>query len=109
MTTPKKISLKSSDGEAFEVDEKVATQSHIINQMIQDDCADNVIPLPNISSKILAKVIEFCMKHAEFSDSDELDAWDDEFIKVDNSTLSELIMVISLVLMSIFFFNLSNV
>ncbi|OWM63533.1 hypothetical protein CDL15_Pgr019483 [Punica granatum] len=35
--------------------------------MIEDDCADNVIPLPNVSSKILSKIIEYCKKHIEFA------------------------------------------
>ncbi|XP_074369538.1 SKP1-like protein 1A isoform X2 [Apium graveolens] len=41
--------------------------------------------------RILAKVIEFCMKHAESLDPEELDAWDDDFFKMDNSTLFDII------------------
>ncbi|XBI43590.1 hypothetical protein VPH35_108342 [Triticum aestivum] len=35
--------------------------------MIEDDCADNGIPLPNVDSKILSKVIEYCKKHVQAS------------------------------------------
>ncbi|XP_074369537.1 SKP1-like protein 1A isoform X1 [Apium graveolens] len=91
MTSTKKISLKSSDEEYFEVDEKVVFQSNVISHMIQDDCADIMIPVPNVSGRILAKVIEFCMKHAESLDPEELDAWDDDFFKMDNSTLFDII------------------
>ncbi|TXG52015.1 hypothetical protein EZV62_021184 [Acer yangbiense] len=93
MSTSRKITLKSSDGEAFEVDEAVALESQTIKHMIEDDCADNGIPLPNVTSKILSKVIEYCKKHVESPKSDDratgavdddLKAWDAEFVKAAN-------------------------
>ncbi|XP_062144226.1 SKP1-like protein 1B [Alnus glutinosa] len=98
MSSSKKITLKSSDGEAFEVDEAVALESQTIKHMIEDDCADNGIPLPNVTSKILAKVIEYCKKHVdaanpeERTSDDDLKAWDVEFVKVDQATLFDLIL-----------------
>ncbi|KAF3963018.1 hypothetical protein ACB098_02G206200 [Castanea mollissima] len=98
MSSSKKITLKSSDGEAFEVEEAVALESQTIKHMIEDDCADNGIPLPNVTSKILAKVIEYCKKHVESTSSDErtsdedLKAWDTEFVRVDQATLFDLIL-----------------
>ncbi|KAJ8624750.1 hypothetical protein MRB53_033280 [Persea americana] len=99
MASTKKITLKSSDGETFDVDEAVALQSQTIKHMIEDDCADNGIPLPNVSGKILAKVIEYCKKHVEMpKDADdrateeELKAWDAEFVKVDQAMLFDLIL-----------------
>lgn len=106
MSSGKKITLRSSDGESFEVDEAVALESQTIRHMIEDDCADNGIPLPNVSSKILAKVIEYCKKHVESPKSDtnstaansnsnadeEIKAWDAEFVKVDQATLFDLIL-----------------
>ncbi|KAL5557502.1 hypothetical protein UlMin_039738 [Ulmus minor] len=94
----KKITLKSSDGESFEVEEAVALQSQTIKHMIEDDCADNGIPLPNVTSKILAKIIEYCKRHVEAGKpdervaDDELKAWDLEFVKVDQATLFDLIL-----------------
>lgn len=99
MSNSKKITLKSADGEAFEVDEVVALESQTIKHMIEDDCADNGIPLPNVTSQILSKVIEYCKKHVEATKSDDrsvdedLKAWDAEFIKVDQATLFDLILV----------------
>uniref|UniRef100_A0A8R7UMZ9 SKP1 component POZ domain-containing protein n=1 Tax=Triticum urartu TaxID=4572 RepID=A0A8R7UMZ9_TRIUA len=61
----KMITLKSSDGEEFQVEEAVAMESQTIRHMIEDDCADNGIPLPNVESKILSKVIEYCKKHVQ--------------------------------------------
>ncbi|KAK9713204.1 hypothetical protein RND81_06G011400 [Saponaria officinalis] len=113
MASEKKITLRSSDGETFELDEVVARESQTIKHMVEDDCADNVIPLPNVTSKILAKVIEYCKKHVEYSANkssdttasttasggagggavdDELKSWDAEFVKVDQSTLFDLIL-----------------
>ncbi|RDX70496.1 SKP1-like protein 1B, partial [Mucuna pruriens] len=98
MSSARKITLKSSDGEAFEVDEAVALESQTIKHMIEDDCADSGIPLPNVTSKILAKVIEYCKKHVEAANPDEkpsdedLKAWDADFVKVDQATLFDLIL-----------------
>ncbi|CAN8240127.1 unnamed protein product [Cochlearia groenlandica] len=110
MSTAKKIVLKSSDGESFEVDQAVALQSQTIAHMVEDDCVDNGVPLPNVTSKILAKVIEYCKKHVEASASktdaaaaavvdaagassdDDLKAWDAEFMRIDQATLFELIL-----------------
>ncbi|KAG5547660.1 hypothetical protein RHGRI_013379 [Rhododendron griersonianum] len=103
MSTPKKFVLKSSDGETFEVEETVALESQTIKHMIEDDCADNTIPLANITSKILAKVIEYCRKHVEASgagkaadkdaaDEEALEKWDAKFVEVDQGVLFDLIL-----------------
>ncbi|KAG2698295.1 hypothetical protein I3760_07G144700 [Carya illinoinensis] len=100
MSSGRKITLKSSDGETFEVDEAVALESQTIKHMIEDDCADNGIPLPNVTSKILSKVIEYCKKHVEAPKAEEraasldedLKTWDAEFVRVDQATLFDLIL-----------------
>ncbi|KAJ7966901.1 putative Skp1 [Quillaja saponaria] len=100
MSSDRKITLKSSDGETFEVDEAVALESQTIKHMIEDDCADNGIPLPNVTSKILARVVEYCKKHVEAAKTNErassadedLKNWDAEFVKVDQATLFDLIL-----------------
>ncbi|TVT97410.1 hypothetical protein EJB05_57345, partial [Eragrostis curvula] len=107
----KMITLHSSDGEQFEIEEAVAKQSQTIRHMIEDDCTDNGVPLPNVNSKILSKVIEYCNKHAEAKADDagaeaassstatkssdgskDLKTWDAEFVKVDQGTLFDLIL-----------------
>ncbi|KAK4481398.1 hypothetical protein RD792_012300 [Penstemon davidsonii] len=99
--TEKKITLRSSDGEVFEVDEAVAVESQTIKHLIEDECADNVIPLPNVTGKILAKVIEYCKRHVDAAAAskaednkldDDLKAFDADFVKVDQATLFDLIL-----------------
>ncbi|KAE8667342.1 SKP1-like protein 1B [Hibiscus syriacus] len=96
-STSKKIMLRSSDGEAFEVEEAVAVESQTIKHMIEDDCAGNEIPIPNVTSKILSKVLEYCKKHVdaatkEKNTEDEIKAWDADFVGVDQNTLFDLIL-----------------
>jgi S-phase kinase-associated protein 1 len=106
----KMITLKSSDGDEFEVEEAVAMESQTIRHMIEDDCSDNGILLPNVNSRILSMVIEYCSKHlqanavkpadAAAADSsstpptpaEDLKSWDAEFVKVDQETQFDLIL-----------------
>lgn len=98
-----KVKLVSSDGQVFEVEEDVAKQSVTLqNTMDEIDAADEQIPLPNVSGKILAKVVEYCKYHVEAEQKDEhgkaaksedeVKTWDTEFCKVDQGTLFELIL-----------------
>ncbi|PNX80855.1 SKP1-like protein 1A-like [Trifolium pratense] len=60
MSSSRKINLKSSDGEIFEIDEAVAMESQTLKHMIED-CADNttITTIHNVTGQILAKVIEY--------------------------------------------------
>jgi S-phase kinase-associated protein 1 len=105
----KMLTLRSSDGHEFEVSEAEAMESQTIKHMMDEGCADNGIPLPNVSSEILSKVIVFCKKHVEARAADAVDGeassepkktavddlmtFDAEFIKVDQATLFDLMMV----------------
>ncbi|EEH51970.1 uncharacterized protein MICPUCDRAFT_36525 [Micromonas pusilla CCMP1545] len=90
------VTLMSSDTEKFMVDQEVAFESETIKNMIEDTGVDAPIPLPNVSSKILAKVIEYCKYHVGGKKSetseDEQKTFDSEFVKVDQATLFELIL-----------------
>nr|ACS69067.1 pollen specific SKP1-like protein LSK3 [Lilium longiflorum] len=98
----KKITLKSSDGVFFEVDQIVMMESQMLKNMIEDDCTEIIIPLPNVAGNILSKVIEYCKKHAEAAvanptgqdkAADEaLKQWDAELVNVDKGTLYQLIL-----------------
>ncbi|XP_024006168.1 LOW QUALITY PROTEIN: SKP1-like protein 11 [Eutrema salsugineum] len=97
MSNSKKIVLKSSDGETFEVEEAVALQSQTVAHMVEDDCVGDGIPLPNVTSHILTKVIEYCKKHVVVDgdgvSSEELKSWDAEFMNcIDQPTLFNLML-----------------
>ncbi|KAF2301286.1 hypothetical protein GH714_022426 [Hevea brasiliensis] len=86
-----KITLKCSTA-YIRSGQKVLFECRTIKHMIDDGCADSAIPLPNVTGKIMAKVIEYCKKHMEaaaeirdmnfFSnDFRDLKNWDDAFVK----------------------------
>uniref|UniRef100_A0A0D9X1Q1 SKP1-like protein n=1 Tax=Leersia perrieri TaxID=77586 RepID=A0A0D9X1Q1_9ORYZ len=86
------IRLRSNDGELVEVAEASARQSKLIEEMIDSGNADPSIPLPNVDSKTLAMVIQYCDKHAaaaaaaDTTEAKDLKAWDDGFVhKLDMS------------------------
>jgi S-phase kinase-associated protein 1 len=128
------IKLQSSDNEIFDTDVAVAKCSGtirksqiyegfffkgIINKnsniflgtMLEDlgidenNSEEEVVPLPNVNSAILRKVIQFCTYHKDdptppSTDDDEnkekrtddITSWDADFLKVDQGTLFELIL-----------------
>ncbi|KAL1215743.1 SKP1-like protein 4 [Cardamine amara subsp. amara] len=98
----KMIMLKSSDGESFTIEEVVAVQSETIKCLIEDGCADTEIPIPNVTGKIMAYVIEYCKKHvvvvvdgesSSSSDDELVKKWDAEFIaEKDQATIFDLIL-----------------
>ena len=63
-TSNDKVQLTSKDGESFEVDKTIALYSGLVTTMIGDgESGVEEIPLPNVESKILTKVIEFLTHH----------------------------------------------
>ncbi|XP_076933287.1 SKP1-like protein 1A [Bidens hawaiensis] len=94
-SSQKTVVLKSSDGETFEVEEAVALQSQTIKHMIEDDCADSSIPLPNVTGKILAMVIEYCKKHVDsLANENDLKSIDSKVAKqVDDQVITLLDLI----------------
>eukprot|EP01105_Mastigella_eilhardi_P025589 TRINITY_DN700_c0_g2_i1.p1 TRINITY_DN700_c0_g2~~TRINITY_DN700_c0_g2_i1.p1 ORF type:complete len:182 (+),score=90.33 TRINITY_DN700_c0_g2_i1:46-546(+) len=100
----KKVKLESSDEQHFEVEVEIAAMSVTIKNMLEDiGETEAPIPLPNVTGKILQKVIEYCRYHLEHPTAvteekkdekrtDDIVPWDQEFCKVDQSTLFELIL-----------------
>ncbi|KAK4259780.1 hypothetical protein QN277_006075 [Acacia crassicarpa] len=99
----KMVTLRSHDGEEFDIPINVAAQSKLIKNMLDDDVGDprKVVPLDNVNSVTLAKVIEYCKKHAEATTgiaannvggAEELKEWDAEFLKLDNDLLSKILV-----------------
>ncbi|KAF9605870.1 hypothetical protein IFM89_021267 [Coptis chinensis] len=97
--TAKMITLTSSDGEKFEIEETVAMESITIKNIIDDGAIDTGIPLPNVMAPVLSKVIEYCKHHVDNPSKiedrevdDELKKWDKEFVQVDQNMLFDLIL-----------------
>ncbi len=99
------VKLESSDEQIFEVPREIAEMSVTVKHMIDDFPADSdaPIPLPNVTGKILGKVIEWAKYHHEHPDpptdekkddkrTDDISPWDKEFCDVDQPTLFELIL-----------------
>ncbi|KAK4430964.1 SKP1-like protein 1B [Sesamum alatum] len=75
------LTLKSSDGQEFSISESAAVLSIAIENMVEDDCAGGVIPLPLVDGGTLARVITYLNKHAEDGASDEEKRkFDEEFV-----------------------------
>lgn len=101
------IKLQSCDNEIFNVDYEVAKCSVTIRTMVEDlgleENDEEIVPLPNVNSAILRKVIQWATYHkddpppSEDEDTkekrtDDISSWDSDFLKVDQGTLFELIL-----------------
>ncbi|PIA62089.1 hypothetical protein AQUCO_00200231v1 [Aquilegia coerulea] len=94
--TGKKLTLKTGDGQVFEVEEAAMLQSITIKNMIEDDCADGIIPIPNVTGEIFAKIVEYCNKHVGEKklmkkEKEKLEEWDYEFVDLDRDALYNLL------------------
>ena len=97
------IKLQSSEGEIFPIDVEIAKKSNFIRTMLSDLGEEATVPLPNVTTDILKKVIEWCIVHKDDPEPDEdsveywerrtdkITGWDVDFFKIDQATLFELI------------------
>ncbi|KAM3282996.1 SKP1-like protein 11 [Capsicum chacoense] len=85
------ITLQSSDKDVFEIEQSILIQSGTIKNMVEDDFT--FIPLPNVDTETLIKIIEYMKKHADKTDSKEEDIkeFDKDFVK---KTLNELFALV---------------
>jgi len=101
------VHLISQEGESFDVQLGVAKMSELVKTMVDEDQDENEaqeIPLPNVKSAILAKVIEFC-QHYKVNPMEEIekplksanmhevvDEWYANYVAVEQEILFELIL-----------------
>ncbi|KAF8329485.1 S-phase kinase-associated protein 1A-like protein [Cantharellus anzutake] len=109
-----KVKLLSSDGVLFEVDESTASRSGVIRTVLVDVGNKDPIPLLNVKSHVLTKVLEYCEHHrneplppldVEYSISPSLDimrrknthisGWDQQYMKCEQELLFEVIQAAS--------------
>ena len=98
-----KIILQSSDRKIFEVECEITKISTVLANMDQCNGEGEPIPLPNVNAAILKKVIQWATHHKDDPPApeddenrekrtDDIGPWDQEFLKVDQGTLFELIL-----------------
>ncbi|CCF58088.1 hypothetical protein KAFR_0D04400 [Kazachstania africana CBS 2517] len=123
MSKSQSVVLVSGEGEKFTVDRKIAERSLLLKNYLNDmhdnalhdsdeDDSDEdldkdedeeiVMPVPNVRSSVLQKVIEWAEHHKDsvFPDEEDddsrksapVDSWDREFLKVDQEMLYEIIL-----------------
>ncbi|KAM3705502.1 hypothetical protein ACJW31_03G085500 [Castanea mollissima] len=85
MVIKDQLMLRSSDNEIFEVEGRVAIQSLAIKSLVDDGCTKNVIPLPNLDGKTLAK-------DNKKEEKEKLKKYEAEFLDVDQDFLFHLII-----------------
>lgn len=103
------IKLQSSDGEIFEAEVKTVKCFGTIKTMLEecgiDENVDTAVPLPNVSSAILRLVLQWADFHKDDPAppnieenenkekcTDDICSWDADFLKVEQSTVFELLM-----------------
>ncbi|GMI84016.1 SKP1-like 14 [Hibiscus trionum] len=100
-----KITLRTADNHEFEVDEAVAMEFGTVKTFFDEnpDASDEPIPLPNVSSKCLSTIIEYCKFHLALRSrddpskvEDEGKVYDEELVKAqDNESLIELVLAVN--------------
>uniref|UniRef100_A0A1A9V9D0 Skp1-related protein n=1 Tax=Glossina austeni TaxID=7395 RepID=A0A1A9V9D0_GLOAU len=102
------IRLRTSDNEIFDIDVQIAKCSGTIKTMLEDcgmgDSDNSVVPLPNVNSTTLRKVLDWAEYHQDDPQpteedeekearTDDILQWDADFLKMDQGALFELILV----------------
>mmetsp|Transcript_15364 Transcript_15364/g.26681 ORF Transcript_15364/g.26681 Transcript_15364/m.26681 type:complete len:174 (-) Transcript_15364:437-958(-) len=105
------VKLISKEGDAFEVPLAVATMSELVKSMNDEEDDDDdggnavsEVPLPNVKSEVLKKVIEFCEHHLSEpmteiekplksqNMADVVQKWYADFVDLEQVLLFELIL-----------------
>lgn len=88
----------------FVANKLISCSSPLSTDLGLDEEEDEAVPLPNVNAAILKKVIQWCTYHKDDPPppeddenkekrTDDISSWDSEFLKVDQGTLFELILV----------------
>ncbi|KAK7380744.1 hypothetical protein VNO78_33261 [Psophocarpus tetragonolobus] len=93
----KKIMLKTSDQVTFEVEPSIAKQMETVQTFIDADGDNNdcsiVVPLPNVTSRDLGRIIEYSRQHNHGRTSN-LKEFDERFLaRLTHEELKELLLV----------------
>jgi S-phase kinase-associated protein 1 len=100
----KTITLVSSDGEKYQISEKAAKRSQLIKGVMDDFPDDPEVPLHNVKSSILERIIKY-LEYYKDTEPREIekplpsnnfnecvDAWDYNFIDLELDVIFEIIL-----------------
>lgn len=93
MATPI-IQLESSDGKKFFVEYEIAMYFGILKTLFESGMCNQyeerfTIPLRNVTSNILQRVLQWAIQHKK-SNNDDISLWENDFLNVDRDTLLAL-------------------
>eukprot|EP01040_Poterioochromonas_malhamensis_P005250 gene5250-5630_t len=98
------VILLSQEEESFNVPEEVAKMSELVKSMIDEGAGEDEIPISQVKSSILVKVIEFCQHYIahpmeeiekplkSLNMHELVDEWYANFISVEQQVLFDLIL-----------------
>ncbi|KAH0773451.1 hypothetical protein KY290_010588 [Solanum tuberosum] len=94
MSSEKLITLKTSNGEEFKLDEAIVVRSEVIKNIVQDvDCTSNAIPLFNIDGKSMTTMVKYWKtRWEEGVTEDQLKNFDQDFLKMSHSELLGVVL-----------------
>jgi S-phase kinase-associated protein 1 len=104
MDNSKIITLVSSDGDKYQISEKAARRSQLIKGIIDDYPDDPEVPLHNVKSHILQKIIAYLEYYKETEPKEIekplpsnnfnecVEAWDYQFIDLELDLIFEIIL-----------------
>jgi hypothetical protein len=59
------VVLVSQEGERFVIQKRLALMSEMVKTMVEDSTGTEEVPLSDVKSSVLAKVVEFCKHHVD--------------------------------------------
>jgi S-phase kinase-associated protein 1 len=98
------ITLESSDKVNIVVPTRVAKMSALVKTMVEGDSDERLIPLPNVKSSVLQKVVTYLRYHVDnpakeiekplksANMAENVSQWDADFVDVDQVLLFDLIL-----------------
>lgn len=85
------VQLFTGDGSFFSVEEDVARQSEVISTIIEDMGFEDPIPVPNVESKILDHILQFCEFYSKHQLEEEAKEFDSLFFDKDIDTIIHIL------------------
>lgn len=94
MSTPpsEMVTLVSADGVEFPLRRDLALQLKTVAAALEDTQAEDVIPISNVESDVLGKVIQFCEYSALSKTAEEREIWHRDFLTLEHPILFRLIL-----------------